>query len=162
MLEQRDFQSVADMVYRTTEAIIANDQEVVPVVLLVEVDDDHELDGRTLVVEEFFRNDSAKDVMARLLNRIVSIAPPNAIVALVTEAWALELGKGEPIPDIRPRDHPDRYEVVIVNLRTPDFNAAVEYRIDRTGAAPKLIYQPIDWTRINSGGRFNGPEVTQH
>lgn len=163
-LEREDFQTVADLVYNVSSKAIAEGAELTPVILLAELAADHTIHHvQPVSVGPYFRNSHTKDVLGMMLNKIAATAPPRAIVALVSEAWMVELTTDQARTEARaPSAHPDRVEIVVVSLRSRDFNTHVQYRIERKGAKPELIYTPIDWKMREGAGRFSAPAHTEH
>ena len=109
--------------------------------------------GRRHPVLAITYGDDDKDAAAQMA-RVYFAAHGIVRYACHSEAWLLTVPKDQPIPATRPKDHPDRFEAVVVNAYDKGPNSLVAMmRITRkVNARARLA--PVEITEGPSIGRF--------
>lgn len=119
-------------------------------------------------LESLFVNDTGKDIAAMVMRKISKEAKPLA-TAFVTEAWVVKttIDKRREVLDdqgemkVRPMDHPDRIEAVIIIVETHNKHCMISWEIVREdGKAPWLKSMDLgEWMDKSDNkleGRFTG------
>jgi hypothetical protein len=119
---------------------------------------------------ELFRSDEGKEMAAKLMRQMAEHVKPVAL-AFVSEAWMVDynLKNGEK-PDIldedgnykegiaRPKEHPNKKEILMINFETHDRFAFHYMNIIRGKDRPELTdYMLEDWTpkeKVEITGKF--------
>lgn len=102
-----------------------------------------------------FDSDIGKDFIAWVVREMLKKERAEWVL-YISEAWMLVLDSpNAEIPEQRPRDHPDRIEVVLYQLEDADAGiVSANQRITRTGGKPILGPLRFDPDQMVSIGRF--------
>jgi hypothetical protein len=152
---KEDFDSLSAEIYQDCRKYFQRDGKVPPTILALTLDEAHEITDRVVIlVNDLMREGVNRDVVISMYN---DLSETFDLVAFVSEAWTLPHSNER---DCRISEHPDRQEVVMVMLRSRDYETGVKHPIDRK--QNDLIQKTIDHANTKVGGRFARTHATQH
>ena len=170
-LEAADITAIYELHAQIGVARINETQdELAPQLIAVNLDDDPGQIRSLMMIDPALinamqRTDRTKDMLMALVRLLLSSGDdsPDAVVH-VSEAWALSARKGTDDKDpldgyAAVKDHPNRTEMLVVNVHTQARTYSGVCPIENDGGQRRAVFKPLDLSFTGTGRLILEPEA---
>lgn len=161
VMQTEDFEALHQLVLSAVSDAINHDRDVPPVVLCAKMED-HQIAGLKVMDVSPFQDEEHgnKDALAAFIQMLASQEEID-LVAYVSEAWMVGGNSKEEVDtSIRPSEHPDRKEAVVVSMLSHECQFFGIHHIERNPS--RLVPGSFGPAGNEMQGRFAREQPPMH